>query len=364
MGLYPGMALDSNDCPHISCGDPPLTYVWWTGSEWQIDVVVPDAWGGFTDIALDTNDRAHIISCGGYPPPLSYAHWTGTGWSVEIIDSGKTECKMSMNRISIVLDDNDWPHVIYSGSRGVRYAHYTGTEWLIETVATSGTEAPSIALDDNGYAHISYVSQCCVTYAHWTGLNWVIDTVDATGRYYTDYSCIALDSDDRPHISYGHGGGFLKYAYWTGTDWCIQVADTVNETARYTSLALDNNGYPHISYQDWGNYTLKYAHLRAGVEEEGNDQLSISNWQLSVHPNPFTRTTVISYRIPVGARCIASLQIHDAAGRLVKTLVNEEKEPGRHEVTWETRNLPAGIYFVRLAVGKDHKETRKLILVR
>jgi DNA-binding beta-propeller fold protein YncE len=98
--------------------------------------------------------------------------------------------------------------------------------------------------------------------------------------------------------------------------------------------------------------------------------------ELSICPNPFSRNTVISYRIPVGARRIVLLQIHDAAGRLVKTLVNEEKEPGRHEVTWNAtgvhsqdgcpseRTSATGIYFVGFAIGDDHKETRKLILVR
>jgi hypothetical protein len=61
---------------------------------------------------------------------------------------------------------------------------------------------------------------------------------------------------------------------------------------------------------------------------------------------------------------LTSIRIHDAAGRLVKTLVNKEKEPGRHEVAWNAEGLPAGIYFARLSVDSNHRQTRKLILVR
>jgi hypothetical protein len=138
-----------------------------------------------------------------------------------------------------------------------------------------------------------------------------------------------------------------------------------------------------------------YRNLLVGIEEETNRQLTMSNGQLSVHPNPFTHNTVVEFvvrlpALPIGReqaggsqpeadepraqefvdKELVTLDIHDAAGRLVKTLVNEEKGPGRHEVSWNAKGVHSqdgcatGIYFARLAVGKDHRETKKLILVR
>ncbi|HMB68662.1 MAG TPA: FlgD immunoglobulin-like domain containing protein [bacterium] len=76
----------------------------------------------------------------------------------------------------------------------------------------------------------------------------------------------------------------------------------------------------------------------------------------AAQPNPFRLATRLT--VPDGAR---SLDVFDAAGRLVKTL------EGRGAVVWDGRGaagqeVPAGVYFVR-AEGTD-RETVKLIRVR
>ena len=83
-------------------------------------------------------------------------------------------------------------------------------------------------------------------------------------------------------------------------------------------------------------------------------------------PNPFHRSAMIRYQLSKRAR--TSLKIYSLAGRLVKTLVNEEKPAGFYEVEWggedETDNiLPSGTYFCCLNAG-DFTSTRKLILLK
>jgi len=63
-----------------------------------------------------------------------------------------------------------------------------------------------------------------------------------------------------------------------------------------------------------------------------------------------------------------SLRIYDAAGRLVRALVNEERRAGRYEETWDGldsngRAVASGIYFYRLSAG-SFVETRKMALLR
>ncbi|MBI4723106.1 MAG: T9SS type A sorting domain-containing protein [Candidatus Stahlbacteria bacterium] len=57
-----------------------------------------------------------------------------------------------------------------------------------------------------------------------------------------------------------------------------------------------------------------------------------------------------------------SIQVYDAAGRIVETLVSEKKDPGNYNIDFNF-NKRKGIYFVELVVG-NYKETKKLILMK
>jgi hypothetical protein len=77
------------------------------------------------------------------------------------------------------------------------------------------------------------------------------------------------------------------------------------------------------------------------------------------YPNPFNPRTTISFELLERSRVV--LCIYDAAGRLVRTLVNgEEIAAGHREMVWDgrdgvERSVAAGTYFCRLKVGGFHK---------
>jgi hypothetical protein len=83
-------------------------------------------------------------------------------------------------------------------------------------------------------------------------------------------------------------------------------------------------------------------------------------------PNPFNPTTTIRFVLPV--REDVSLSIYDANGHLVRTLVNEVRGYGVHEVTWDGRDengvaMGSGVYFYRLRAGKL-TESKKMVLLK
>lgn len=82
---------------------------------------------------------------------------------------------------------------------------------------------------------------------------------------------------------------------------------------------------------------------------------------LRISPNPFSQLTIINYQIPVKGK--TSLSIYDLSGRVVKTLVNEEKKAGSYNVNLNTKGLSSGIYFARLCAG-NYKEAKKLIFMK
>jgi hypothetical protein len=78
-------------------------------------------------------------------------------------------------------------------------------------------------------------------------------------------------------------------------------------------------------------------------------------------PNPFQRWTVIGYSLPESRT--VTLKIYDINGRLVETLVNDQKEPGFYEVQWDGNNHANGIYFYRLT-NSNLTATKKMILLK
>lgn len=45
------------------------------------------------------------------------------------------------------------------------------------------------------------------------------------------------------------------------------------------------------------------------------------------------------------------LQIYNTLGQLVKTLVDDVKEPGTYNVVFNAKNMSSGIYFFRLSAN-------------
>jgi glutamine cyclotransferase len=85
-------------------------------------------------------------------------------------------------------------------------------------------------------------------------------------------------------------------------------------------------------------------------------------------PNPFARTTGFVYTIPSGSVSSVRLTVHDATGRLVRTLVDRAQGPGTYNVAWDGtgrggRPVASGVYFYRLQ-WNGKSETRHAVLLR
>ena len=96
------------------------------------------------------------------------------------------------------------------------------------------------------------------------------------------------------------------------------------------------------------------------------------HFAISAHPNPFNPSTNISYALP--ERATVTVQIFDAGGKLVTSLVQAEREPGFYGLRWHGDNqsgarVNSGLYFYRLIAkplfGKETAiKTGKLLLAK
>ncbi len=83
---------------------------------------------------------------------------------------------------------------------------------------------------------------------------------------------------------------------------------------------------------------------------------------LPASPNPFNPTTQIGYDLSAVGR--VRLEIFDALGRRVRTLVDETKPAGSYTATFDGAGLPSGLYLARLSLADGRSLTRRLSLVK
>ena len=77
-------------------------------------------------------------------------------------------------------------------------------------------------------------------------------------------------------------------------------------------------------------------------------------------PNPFNPSTEISFDLVDAGR--VRLSVYDLLGKQVAVLVNSALPAGRHQVAFDGRALPSGIYIYRLSVNGFVSEKKMLLM--
>ena len=101
-----------------------------------------------------------------------------------------------------------------------------------------------------------------------------------------------------------------------------------------------------------------------GIEEDINP--SVSGLLLTNHPNPFNPSTTINYNVPADGN--VTLNVYNAKGQLVNTLVSEPKNKGNYQVVWTGKDsggnsVASGLYFTRLVSG-GKSISKKMLLMK
>ncbi len=87
---------------------------------------------------------------------------------------------------------------------------------------------------------------------------------------------------------------------------------------------------------------------------------------LQNYPNPFNSRTILLFDLPGNTH--VRLTIYDLAGRRVTTLVDEQRQAGRHVVSWDGTDaqggsVASGLYLIRLEAGNE-REIGKMMIIR
>lgn len=222
------------------------------------------------------------------------------------------------------------------------------------------------------------------TATHFTPV-WTGNGVDHMNLYITSASLndVALSQDNEIGVFDGNV--------------CVGAIKLNSAISNYVSIVVSKNentegevnGYTsghQISFRIWNGtaefvvstpqYTSGTNVFEAGASAvvainanllAGDDPLPILKTALNnAYPNPFNPTTKIDYSIKTKSK--VTIEVYNVKGQRVKTLVNENKEPGKYNVVWSGddnygKRVSSGIYFYRMEAG-SFKAVKKAVLLK
>jgi hypothetical protein len=120
---------------------------------------------------------------------------------------------------------------------------------------------------------------------------------------------------------------------------------------------------PDVKHAAWiyGVATPSNSNLgRIAVEQQQAAQPTEFKLEQN-YPNPFNPTTTIRFAIPQTEHVM--LKVYDLLGREVATLVDEARNAGSFNETFDASKLASGVYIYKLSAGV-YSASRKLIVVK
>jgi hypothetical protein len=271
------MALDDRGFAHAAYYDKTaqnLMYASNYGGMWfwdRVDHTVNKNDGLYPSIALDAQGVVHISYYNDTDGTLMYANNASGDWVTALVDGGVNDVGEFS---AIAIDSHGKVHIAYHDRthENLKYATNAGGSWYRITVDDTDTVGYYIdlALDANDKAHISYAETGFVgdlKYATNAGGSWTDQTVDAS-FYAGQYSSIAVDANGKVHMTCYEGTNTeLHYVNNVEGYWAVSIVDAAGSVGSHTSIALDSQGSPHVSYYDQTNQALKYARYHQGFWE-------------------------------------------------------------------------------------------------
>jgi photosystem II stability/assembly factor-like uncharacterized protein len=180
------------------------------------------------------------------------------------------------------------------------------------------------------------------------GENWDYRYLEIWG----DAGALAVRTYAEMWVPLGFAGTYM-YTLDSGSSWTDLF--TPDSTAIYDAVFTDER----TGYMVGERGTVLKYNYTTNVEDR-----KYSSVQALLHqnyPNPFNASTKIVYGIV--SRELVHLEVYNVLGQEVATLVNEMKQPGTYEITWDATGFPSGMYFYKLMFG-SFVQTKKLILLR
>jgi hypothetical protein len=138
-------------------------------------------------------------------------------------------------------------------------------------------------------------------------------------------------------------------------------ADSIK--GNFAGLGGSNGAFSQVAYYD--DFKIYNG---AVLPTDVNDKIELNeNFSLSQnYPNPFNPTTTIEYELKRPETI--KINIYDINGRLVRELINEEKNTGHYSINWDGKDnsgkiIASSTYFYQIQAG-SYTQAKKMIFLK
>jgi uncharacterized delta-60 repeat protein len=250
--------------------------------------------------------------------------------------------------------------IVAAGYSLDQYGHYA---FAVVRYDTLGTLDTTFGLDRNGIVRTHIIG------GDGTGDFGKAVVIQPNGKIVVAGS----SSDALNQVLYGiaryNANGVLDYMF--GALGSGSVRESINGGSAHDdarAVALQNDGKIVLAGDTKNLYTQHEFSLARILPQENSVSVKAQPSSLpgkfelmQNYPNPFNPTTTISFSIP--SKSFVSLKVYDLLGREAARLVDEVKDVGDYNVTFNAGKLASGVYFYRLQAG-NYSEIKKLMLIK
>ncbi|RJQ57864.1 MAG: PKD domain-containing protein [Stygiobacter sp.] len=275
----------------------------------------------------------------------------------------------------VEINDSKIPMLLVHGTKDSIVPFGLGSPFQLPTLAaTYGSQLIDQKLISLNYAHETYFVDGVghefygVLNGMWSPKpNQYWDTVVNKVRDF-------LFNIHKPTASFSYSINKAQVAFTNtsakGVKWLWEFGDGETSTLQNPVHTYKQSGTYAVSltaYSEVLSADTKKENIAVIVTDINSELLPSTTELFQNYPNPFNPETTIGYKVQAASQ--VSLKVYDVLGNEVATLVNEFKQPGNYQVTFNARHLersqeiPSGVYFYRLRANQFNA-TRKFVLMK
>jgi hypothetical protein len=298
-------------------------------------------------------------------PPFNWIELRGRGTQLTLSDDQTVQVNLPSGFGPWNYYGQRYTQVSVCGNGFVMPGNYTANAWTNAPLPTTTLAAPAVCLcwDD-----LYPPTGGGVLWYHDTSLHAFIVAWDSVAYYsprtqFDKFELVIYDST----LAAPDGSNRVVVQYLTAAGYTSMTAGIQNATQDHGINCLSDGSYNRGSAVLRPMSAIKYTtSVPATAVNEEPARPRATALSLTVSPNPAIGIARIRFNLPAGTP--ADLRIHDATGRLVRTMTIPQAATGSPQyVSWNGtdqhgRKLGAGVYFLNLATRLGAVSTKTLYL--